>query len=408
HVEAVKIAASIVVAGGGLFALYLAFLRQRTQHDELEVRRAELAQRDRVQQHAEAVAENNRRHAEQVAADTRRDAEARRITELYTKAADQLGSDKAPVRLAGLYALERLAQDNPHQRQTVVNVLCAYLRMPYDPPAKPPGRTVGEHDGPVPAEERARQLADYRQAVQEREVRLTAQRIISDHLRSHRPGEREPADPGHWTEVAALDLAGATLDTFDLRHCVVRTASFTGAEFLGETRFNEAGIAEATFDNASFLGITRFTGARLGEASFAGAEFRRGASFTRVTFDGGVSFFNALFHNTASFREASFDGSASFNAVDFRGFSTFLSAGFNHTSETDFQNSRFGGWTLFRNTVFDTEPNFGSAVVRINRLEKSEFPPNWRIEAGEAQEVEGGTVWAPLEHVDTPLAAPEG
>jgi hypothetical protein len=40
---------------------------------------------------------------------TDRDATERRITELYTKGADQLGSDQTPVRLAGLYALERLA-----------------------------------------------------------------------------------------------------------------------------------------------------------------------------------------------------------------------------------------------------------------------------------------------------------
>jgi len=38
-----------------------------------------------------------------------RDAAERRITELYTKAADQLGSDEAPVPLAGLDAKERLA-----------------------------------------------------------------------------------------------------------------------------------------------------------------------------------------------------------------------------------------------------------------------------------------------------------
>ena len=62
------------------------------------------------------------------------DARDRRVTELYVKAADQLGTDKAPVRLAGLYALERLAQDNSNQRQTIVNVICAYLRMPYTPP----------------------------------------------------------------------------------------------------------------------------------------------------------------------------------------------------------------------------------------------------------------------------------
>jgi hypothetical protein len=69
------------------------------------------------------------------------DATERRITELYTKAAEELGSNKAAVRLAGLYALERLAQANPDHRQTVINVICAYLRMPF----KPPPRSVLSH-----------------------------------------------------------------------------------------------------------------------------------------------------------------------------------------------------------------------------------------------------------------------
>ena len=77
-----------------------------------------------------------RQHHQEIATDlTDRDATERRITELYTKAVEQLGSDKAPVRLGGLYALERLAQDNPAHRQTIVNVICAYLRMPFSPTA---------------------------------------------------------------------------------------------------------------------------------------------------------------------------------------------------------------------------------------------------------------------------------
>ncbi|WP_336215879.1 hypothetical protein [Nonomuraea sp. LPB2021202275-12-8] len=35
---------------------------------------------------------------------TTHDAAERRVTELYTKAAEQLGNAPAPVRLAGLYA----------------------------------------------------------------------------------------------------------------------------------------------------------------------------------------------------------------------------------------------------------------------------------------------------------------
>lgn len=61
--------------------------------------------------------------------------------ELYAKAVEQLGHEKAPVRLGALYSLERLAQDKPERRQVVVDVICAYLRMPFSPtPSREPGR----------------------------------------------------------------------------------------------------------------------------------------------------------------------------------------------------------------------------------------------------------------------------
>ncbi|MEV4162141.1 hypothetical protein [Nonomuraea dietziae] len=60
------------------------------------------------------------------------------VTDRYGKAVEQLGSAQAPVRLGGLYALDQLGQDNPSPalRQTIVDVICAYLRMPYTPPAE--------------------------------------------------------------------------------------------------------------------------------------------------------------------------------------------------------------------------------------------------------------------------------
>jgi hypothetical protein len=63
----------------------------------------------------------------------------------------------------------RVAQNNPDQRQTVVNVFCAYLRMPYQPPGEPPT----DDD----------RMAEHRERVQEREVRLTAQRLLQEHLK---------------------------------------------------------------------------------------------------------------------------------------------------------------------------------------------------------------------------------
>ena len=52
----------------------------------------------------------------------------RTLNERFATAAEQLGSDKPAVRLAGVYAMAGLADDWEENRQTCVDVLCAYLR----------------------------------------------------------------------------------------------------------------------------------------------------------------------------------------------------------------------------------------------------------------------------------------
>jgi hypothetical protein len=239
RLDALKTAANIVVGTGGAAALLLAARRQRSA--ELD-----LAQKDH-------------------------DATERRITEIYGKAADQLGSDKAPVRLAGLYSLERLAGGYAPHRQTIVNVLCAYLRMPF---AYDPGRP-GEN-------------------AEELQVRKAAQRILMLHLRTG-PAERPSGD--FWPDVD-LDFSGATLVGLNLTHCSIRSivcfgtrffelASFRGTEFRTKADFNKAHFRDrADFRGTAFGGDgDSFNGAVFaGPADFgtkstarlAGAEARRG------------------------------------------------------------------------------------------------------------------------------------
>ena len=50
------------------------------------------------------------------------------VTDRYTKAIEQLGSDKLDVRLGGIYALERVALDSPRDHLTVIEVLAAFIR----------------------------------------------------------------------------------------------------------------------------------------------------------------------------------------------------------------------------------------------------------------------------------------
>ncbi|MBT2234680.1 pentapeptide repeat-containing protein [Nonomuraea sp. NEAU-A123] len=50
------------------------------------------------------------------------------ITDRYTKAVEQLGSQARDVRLGAIYALERIARDSERDHETVLAVLAAYAR----------------------------------------------------------------------------------------------------------------------------------------------------------------------------------------------------------------------------------------------------------------------------------------
>jgi hypothetical protein len=220
RLDALRTAASLVVGAGGAAALLLAARRQRYVELDLE-------QKDH-------------------------DANERRVTELYGKAADQLGSDKAPVRLAGVYALERLAQDEPRHRQTVVNLLCAYLRMPYTPPADP-------------ADEGA---------AQEQLVRMTVQDVLESHLR--------PQEPGRFWPDIDLTLSSTKLEFFWFRGCRVRRANFRHTRFLEITAFRDSEFTEsADFHRAVFAGTADLRRTAFGP---------RRANFRDTTFDGDVDF----------------------------------------------------------------------------------------------------------------------
>src|ERR1039457_1109126 len=116
---------SVLTLVGTLAAQYLG--RRATSRDTKETLQEQREQLDRTL--AEQTKQLDRTLAEQ---------RTRTWNERFATAADQLGSDKpAAVRLAGVYAMGGLADDWAANRQTCVDVLCAYLRMPYEPD---PGR----------------------------------------------------------------------------------------------------------------------------------------------------------------------------------------------------------------------------------------------------------------------------
>ena len=60
------------------------------------------------------------------------------VTDRFTKAIEQLGSDKLDVRIGGIYALERVARDSARDHPTVMEVLTAFIREHSREPWPPP------------------------------------------------------------------------------------------------------------------------------------------------------------------------------------------------------------------------------------------------------------------------------
>ncbi|WP_326553612.1 pentapeptide repeat-containing protein [Micromonospora sp. NBC_01813] len=298
---------------------------------------------------------------------TEYDAGEKRVTELYVKAAEQLGSDKAPVRLAGLYALERLAQDNPVHRQSIVEVICAYLRMPYTPPADKP--SAEDAAGPEETTQ-----PDPRE---ERQVRLAAQRILARHLRPT-TADGTPS-PTYWKGMT-VDLTEATLLDADFAGCVLNDASFGGATFTGTARFDGATFTgDARFSMATFTGIAWFVEATFtGTARFDGATFTGDARFSMATFTGIAWFVEATFTGTARFDGARFTGDARFSMATFTGIAWFVEATFTGTAR--FGGARFTGDARFSMATFESGVAFVDARVGDGDRGVDMWPAGWRVD----------------------------
>ncbi len=205
--------------------------------------------------------------------------ELKLFDERFTNAYTELGSEHPAVRLGAVYALANLADDAPRNRedlvQTVIDILCAYIRMPYSPEPKEPRE--GES---AAARERYRELKQQFDSM--REVRHTILRIIGDRLRKDT----------RW-RGKDYDFSGAVIDGLDFQgaHFTSGTVDFTNAHF--------------TSGNMDFSG-TRFAGGRMlfhetefsgGTVGFTNSSFLNGmVSFLGTSFTGAtVGFVHAIF-----------------------------------------------------------------------------------------------------------------
>ncbi|MGW7240626.1 pentapeptide repeat-containing protein [Streptomyces sp. NPDC054804] len=302
--DLVKLSFGAVAGSGALVALVVAYRRQRV---------------DEAGAHREAV---------------------RLHTERFSQAVEQLGSDSPAVRLGGAHALAGLADDAPDDslRQTCIDVLCAYLQLPFN---LDPGEDSAHQ------EEHNRYLAF-------RKVRQTILRIIGDHYRRPRGSSQS------W-QGCDLDLTDVTIDAWlDLRGVVFSggRVSFSGAtlsdgghvDFRGATFISGGTVS---FSNAAFSGggvgfdDATFSG---GKVLFIGATFSRGrASFSNAAFSGGyVVFGSATFSGGwVDFDDATFSGGGvSFISATFSGGRVSFSGAAFSGGGVSFLRATFSGGTV--------------------------------------------------------------
>ncbi len=209
----------------------------------------------------------------------RRD-DVRLMTERFGAASSQLGSQEAATRLAGVYAMATVADEWTAQRQQCVDVLCAYLRLPYRP---------REEQSDFYDTERMQYEPDWRRRGGEREVRRTVLRTIREHLL--------PDSTSNW-QGCTFDLNGAVLDGGSLTEILVgqnTVLDFTDAVLVGP---------EFTFFRSTVNGIIRLDRAVV-EA--------KALSFAHCTFDSDatVSFVGTSLNETkVTFSDSVFAGKA--------------------------------------------------------------------------------------------------
>ncbi|GAA1241762.1 pentapeptide repeat-containing protein [Prauserella halophila] len=290
------------IAGGAIIALYALWLNDRRRRVE-EARHA--LEGDRVSD------------------------------ERFARSVELLGHDADQVRVGAMHALAGLAKARPDYTQTVLDVLCAYLRRPYSHPR-------WSDTGNLTAEE-------HEEAERELQVRLTAQRLVYALLSTSDDPDGIDYD---------LDLTGAAVEYLDLSHRRMGTVVLRYVYLHSDSNLSRC----------VFTGPVWFSNGRTGTGRLQG-RFR----CDDTVFEQPAAFRDATFDSLASFRRTRFADDCSFSGAAFNGTARFTDATF---GELDLRRARFAGDIDLRwreaaaVSVEDTEADPARSI---------ELPDGWRV-----------------------------
>ena len=156
----------------------------------------------------------------------------------YTKAVEQLAHDKPAVRLGGVYALAALANDwaavdNDRQRQTCVDLLCAYIRAAAQPMDEHFMFTVSEEIGTPYKQLEEENNENLQSLYEDRDVRRAILDVLSELVSGAVKDSVAPTVDIEGMTFQAIDMQKVRLAHLSLAGTDVMDRRLVGANFAG-------------------------------------------------------------------------------------------------------------------------------------------------------------------------------
>ena len=233
-IESLKVLGLFISGGAVIVNVYFAGRRAEAMEETAKAtnRNAEAANKN-----AEAANKN---------AET---ANEKQITERFSKAIEQLGSDKPEVILGGIYTLERIARDSAPDQWTIMEVLTAFVRQ----------------NAPVIKENESQSPEDKEKFLK---LRISIQACLTV------IGERKHPDlENKYIDLTEVNISGLNLARFNLTGANLFVANLKQAKLTGAV-LAEANLTEAVLAGANLTEAV-LTGANLTEAVLTRANLTR-------------------------------------------------------------------------------------------------------------------------------------
>lgn len=213
----------------GVLALVIAIWRGLAADTQAKAtqRQAETAQRQA--ETAQTLAETARMQAET--------AQHGLLNERYQRGAEMLGSNDLAVRLGGIYALERLAREHPHEYHVqIMNLFCIFVRNPH-----------ADASTPQPPKSKRVTVGDYPESYwpPDREAVMKA---IGTRSEEQLDVERRS---GHFLDLTDTNLRNLFLMDANLQNIFFHSSDLSGATLAG-SKFENSFLSEANISGTAF------------------------------------------------------------------------------------------------------------------------------------------------------------